>query len=437
MPMITEVSQKMRELLKTGAETSAEETGLIQRQGGKVNGSNLCQTLVFGWWQNPDATLEQLSQTGRSVGLDISPQGLNQRFTQQTSEFLKHVVNQLVLQKVVGEKTEVELFERFRQVYIQDSSIVTFPAQLREIWQGNGGKGTASTVKLETRLELKRGELDGPHLVNGCVHDSKAGQQHEPGVKGALYLRDLGYWKLDDLEQVHEQKSWWVSRLKSQTKFYVADEAWTAAQWCQQQTDDRFELPIRLGMQHQIPARFLGQRVPPHVAQERRRKLKRAAKKRGVTLSAQRLQLCDWTLLVTNAPVALISYEEAFVLQRIRWQVELLFKLWKSHGKIDKSRSLNVWRRLCEFYAKLIAMVLQQWLFSITIWRFPDRSWVKASQTISEHVIRLATSLDSAVAFDLVLNHLRHILSRGCRINKSIKQKRAFATLLAFESEIA
>lgn len=434
MTIIPEVGQKMRAMLNKVAQKCAQETKLVQRQGGKVNGTNLSQTLVFGWWQNPDATLEQLCQTGMSVGLSITPQGLDQRFNRQASELLKRVLQEVVAQKVVGEQTNIGLFERFSHVYIQDSSMVTLATELQEIWQGNGGKGTASTVKLETRLELKQGQLDGPHLVNGRVNDNKAGQQHAPVEQNALHLKDLGYWKLDDLQQAHQQGSWWVSRLKAQTKFHVATKVWAAADWCQQQSEDEFEVAIELGKQHKIRARLLGQRVPPEVAQERRRKLKRAAKKQGVTLSAQRLQLCEWTLLVTNAPVDLISYEEAFVLQRIRWQIELLFKLWKSAGKIDKSRSLNPWRQLCELYAKLIAMVLQQWLFAITIWRFPDRSWTKASQTVRAHVIRLATTIQVADAFDSVLADLRHVLSRGCRINKSKKQKRAYASLLAFDN---
>ena len=112
MTIITEVSHKMRELLDTTAQICAEETRLVQRQGGKVNGANLCQTLVFGWWQNPDASLEQLCQTGMSVGLTISPQGLDQRFNQQTGKFLKSLLNQIVAQKVTGEKTSIRLFER-------------------------------------------------------------------------------------------------------------------------------------------------------------------------------------------------------------------------------------------------------------------------------------------------------------------------------------
>ncbi|MCA9988093.1 MAG: IS4 family transposase [Anaerolineales bacterium] len=431
MTIIPEISQKIRTVLGTAAAECAEEAQLVQRQGGKVNGVNLSQTLVLGWWQDPEASLEQLCQMGASVGLVLSPQGLDQRFNARTATFLRRLLARVLVERVGGEKVAVEILDRFSGVYVQDSSIVTLPAELRELWPGNGGKGTASTVKLETQLEMKRGELDGPHLVPGRLHDRCAEQQHAPIETNALQLKDLGYWSLDSLQAAAAAGCWWVSRLKLPTMFRVAGTLWTADQWCLQQQGDTFEVVIELGMYHRLPARLLGQRVPPDVAAERRRKLKRAAQKRGSTLTRERLRLCDWTLLVTNAPAALIAYDEAFVLMRLRWQIELLFKLWKSEGKIDKSRSDNVWRRLCEFYAKLIAMLLQHWLLAVTIWDYADRSWVKASRTIRQHVIRLATALDSAAACRRVLHDLRRILSRGCRINKSRKQQRTFSLLLA------
>jgi hypothetical protein len=113
-------------------------------------------------------------------------------------------------------------------------------------------------------------------------------------------------------------------------------------------------------MSHQIPARLLGQRVPPEVAQERRRKLRKAAKKRGSPLSQERLQLCDWTLVVTNAPPDLISYKEAFILLGIRWQIELLFKRMKQMLNMHPIQSKRQDSVQATIRALLVAWVLQE-----------------------------------------------------------------------------
>lgn len=55
-------------------------------------------------------------------------------------------------------------------------------------------------------------------------------------------------------------------------------------------------------------------------------------------------------IYVTNVPQALLSVEATLVLGRSRWQVEMIFKLWKSDGQIDESRSENLWHRVDELH---------------------------------------------------------------------------------------
>jgi IS4 transposase len=83
-------------------------------------------------------------------------------------------------------------------------------------------------------------------------------------------------------------------------------------------------------------------------------------------------------------PPERLTLREALVLGRMRWQIELLFKLWKSHGHVDESRSTKPWRILCEVYAKLLAMLVQHWVFLVSLWAYPDRSLPKAAQTVQK-----------------------------------------------------
>jgi IS4 transposase len=54
--------------------------------------------------------------------------------------------------------------------------------------------------------------------------------------------------------------------------------------------------------------------------------------------------------VLTNTPLEKLSFAQGLALLRARWQIELLFKLWKEHGFVDKWKTTHPWRILCEVY---------------------------------------------------------------------------------------
>jgi len=203
--------------------------------------------------------------------------------------------------------------------------------------------------------------------------------------------------------------------------------------WLRGQDLGPVDLPVQLGVEQRLPARLLAVRVPLAVAAERRRRLHAEARKKGQTVSQARLQGADWTILVTNVPVTLLSAEEALVLVRARWQIELLFKLWKQHGFLDEWRSAKPWRILCEVYAKLLALVIQHWLLLVSCWAAPDRSLVKAAQTVRSYVPLLASAFAGVLPLVRVLEHLCRTVGFGCRMNPRKKAPNTYQLLLALD----
>ncbi len=110
--------------------------------------------------------------------------------------------------------------------------------------------------------------------------------------------------------------------------------------------------------------------------------------------------------------------------------MELLFKLWKSHGRIDESRSAKPWRMLCEVYAKLLAMVVQHWLLVAGCWAYPDRSLVKAAQTVRKHALAMASAFGSLRRLLLALRVVIRCVASGCRLNKRKARPNTYQLLL-------
>lgn len=261
-------------------------------------------------------------------------------------------------------------------------------------------------------------------------------QSHLP--VGALRIADLGYFNLKVLAEQTENGSYWLSRLKLTTEVLTLDkQRISLGQMLGHRESSEIDTPILLGVKALLPARLLAQRVAPDVANQRRRQIRQQARRKGRTPSARRLALADWTILVTNAPQEKLSLCEGMVFLRVRWQIELLFKLWKSHGQVSHWQSQKPWRILCEVYAKLLVVIIQHWLILTGCWQIASRSLTKAAQTVAKHALHLAIAFASG-QIDRLINAVEVIancISAGCRLNPRKTSPNTYQLLLALTSE--
>jgi len=430
---IPQVAQAMQTVLTTVADTAAHETKFVQRAS-KMTGSLFAQTLTLGWLANPQASLEELTQTAATLGVAISPQGLDERFTQAAAHCLQQVLQAAVQQLLAAEPVAIPLLQRFRGVYVQDSTTLVLPDGLAGEWQGCGGNsaGTAAALKLQVGWELGTGALQGLWLQHGRASDRSSPLQTGAPPPGALRLADLGYYDLGVLATWATGGAYWLTRLRAGSCLWdERGQRLDLAQMLTAQEGPEVDILVRLGKTQRLPCRLVARRVPPDLAAERRRKLKAEARKKGRMVNRERLALADWTIFLTNAPVTLLTLAEVLVLARVRWQIELLFRLWKAHGQIDAWRSQKPWRILCEVYAKLLAMLVQHWLFLVSNWAYPDRSLRKAAQTVQKHALHLASVFGCREQLEAAIAVIQRCLAFGCRINKRREQPHTYQLLLA------
>jgi len=428
MTTVAELTHALQEVFTTTADALARRTGFVQRAS-KLTGAAFVQALVFGWLANPQASVEALAQAAAAVGVEISAQGLDQRFTEAAATFLEEMLAAAVQTVIAADPVAIPLLERFTAVVLLDSSTITLPAALALWWPGCSA-GTAA-LKLHVRYDLCRGCLSGLVVQEGRISDRSTAMQTAPLPRGALRISDLGFFTLGVFAAMTAQGVYWLSRLAPGTAVYTPDGArWDVLDLLAAQDTTTVDLTVTLGVDHRLPGRLRAVRVPEEVVNQRRRRLRADAKRRGKTPSAGQLAWCAWTIVVTSVPPTLLSLREALVLLRARWQIELLFKLWKSHGHIDESRSAQPWRVLTEVFAKLLAMVVQHWLLLVSCWAFPDRSLLKAAHTIRQHALSLASSLAYPAFLDHILAVVQRSIAAGCRLNRRKKHPNTYQLLL-------
>jgi hypothetical protein len=147
---IGELGEILQRLLIEDADHVGRESGFIRRQR-KFSGSSFAQTLVFGRQANANASLKELCQSASQAGVNISPQGLQERLNSQSAnEFLHRLLLRSPEYAVEGEAKPSALLRRFNGIYLQDSSKMELPAQFERLWQGNHPQ--QATLKVQTML---------------------------------------------------------------------------------------------------------------------------------------------------------------------------------------------------------------------------------------------------------------------------------------------
>src|SRR5437868_10130988 len=91
MTSIPRLSGMLRRLCVTQANQLARQAGVIQRER-VFSGASLLQLLVFGWLTNPQGGPSHLARFAGSLGLKLSKQAVEERFTRRTADWLLAVL---------------------------------------------------------------------------------------------------------------------------------------------------------------------------------------------------------------------------------------------------------------------------------------------------------------------------------------------------------
>jgi hypothetical protein len=433
MITVTQLSKTLQDLLTTTANELARPTGFVERES-KISGAIFTQALTLGWLENPEATLEELTQQVAALGVRVSAQGLDCRLNERAAELLKQILGRAAQEMVAVEPVAIPLLQRFQGVYIQDSTTLTLPNDLAQVWPGCGGNGSVgqAALKVQVQFDLCSGCLSHLDLQSGRAQDRNAPVQTVPLPVGSLRLADLGYFSVAVFQALSQTGVYWLSRYQAQVGLW--DEQGNRLElpdWLASQTAQIIDFPVCLSVGYRLPCRLLAVRVPQAVAATRRRQLRTQARKKGQTVSQARLRLAAWTIFVTNVPVEKLTVAEALVLGRCRWQIELLFNRWKTDGKVGQSRRTKPWPILCELYAKLLGALIQHWILLIGCWHYPDRSLRKALKTVRKYALSILLALDRTARLAEILARIQQGLRAGCRINKRKAAPHTFQLLLA------
>jgi hypothetical protein len=273
VPQSSSLEETLSYVLEERANVLARETGCVQRQV-KFSGATLLQTVVFGWLQHPDASLESLASTAEIRAVSVTDTAIHKRFTPQCAQFLHRMLEELSQVVVLADQdVPLALVRRFGTVVLEDSSSIALPDALAELWRGCGGNQahTASAVKLHVRWDLKRGRLWGPALTAGRASDHSSPWADEALPPKSLYCSDLGYFHLGRLAGRQRAKVYSLTRLRAGTALFSEQgKRLKLSKVLPPKVGQMKELRVQVGASQRLPMRLLLLRVPKKIGDKRR-----------------------------------------------------------------------------------------------------------------------------------------------------------------------
>jgi hypothetical protein len=442
MLSIAELQPALHDLFHDTADQLARDTGFCRRAR-KLTGSVFARALVFSLLENPASTLDDFAEFAtEALDTPVSPQAFDQRFTAAAADFLRQLFLEAFNRSFNSLRPALlPVLRRFRGVYLRDATLLGLPPALALAFPGRGGRhvphGQAAACKLVFEAEVSTGELTEVSVLAGLDNERTAEVAGKPLPEGALLLEDLGFFSGDRLQDYIDQKVYVLSRVPAWTAFFdQRGRRLDLVKELRRAKGDCLEWSLRILHDSKVTVRLLAVRLPEREAERRRERVRQEAKKRGRPVSQKKLDLCEWNLLVTNAPAALLGVFEAGAVRRVRWQIELVFKGFKSEGQLDRTRSQRPERVLGELYAKLLALVVQHWALLAAGYQMLRHSALRAARRVRRRARQLLRGVGRPEALARAVAELARVLERRCRVRRRKKTPSTFDRLLAHDYEV-
>jgi len=384
--------------------------------------------------QKPMAKDRDFRMMAAKLGVQVTEEAIQHRFTDGLVRFLEEMLKDAVTQTLGAKPVATTVTRKFTDIRVGDSTTLILPDELADRYPGCGGTGTAcrAALKIQVLWSLGTGQLLQWLIEPGRASDSLSGIAAATPPKGSLSLFDLGYFSLERFRRVGEAGAYWISRFQHGTRvFDSAGKAVDLLRFLRQQGETGLvDVDVLLGEKDRLPCRLVAVRAPAEVVARRRHNLREKARDHGREASQEYLDLQEWTIFVTNCPPELLTWKEVVILYRARWQVELLFKLWKSHNHLaQRDPHASPQRQMAILYAKLIGVIVQHWLLLVTTWNDAQRSLRKAAAILCGWVDLLSEVLDDLQGLRNVLHRLAAAIAQTARITRRRKHPSLFQLL--------
>lgn len=347
----------------------AKKNQFIQRSSSKLKGYEFIKAMIIPSQGLSTDSLQGICKRVEDFNPDakLSAQALSLRINSSAAkELMKNVfatLLQSVQSKIIDNCPKLNIvLGQFNAVYIEDSTVAKLNEKLQKEFAGTtrGGFGAKSQIKIDLIYNVLKGIIVNVDLHNGKEPDQGLASKIIKFIQpNDLVIRDLGYFVLKSLRNISELGGYFLSRWQSNVKIFLKKDDLCPVN-LGNYIDKNYsnyniiDIPQVFLGDEKLPSRLILYRQPKEIVEKKRREANKRAKETGRQMSSSKKLCLQFAIFVTNVPKNMLEAKIVGTIYRLRWEIELIFKRWKSQLQIDYLKGIDknrieclIWSRLC------------------------------------------------------------------------------------------
>lgn len=356
-PTSTTLTQPLIVLLpREKIEQEAQRLGVVVRRR-IVDIHALVWTLVLGFQTGSRRTISALHWTyQKATGHSLSRSSFYERFTSELATLLRILAQEAIIS--LGDRVNPQLLTGFRELLALDATVIRLHALLAEAYGACRTNHTKAAAKLHIVMNVVDGSPRRVKLTPERTNDQTPWRQVGRWLQGCLLLFDMGYFSYHLFDRIDRNGGFFLTRCKANANplIVAVHRKWRG----------RSVPPTGLRLKEILPR--LNRKVldvQVEIDFKRRPYLGYQTRVRRTfrLIAIRNDETGAYHVYLTNLPADRLRAEDVQALYALRWQVELLFKALKSHGRLDQLPSSNqdiveVW-----VWASILATATSQALY--------------------------------------------------------------------------
>jgi hypothetical protein len=318
----------------------ANQSGFKRRKEKKLNGKNL----VLGFMLMSCYGINTFSQWAQEVswlsGQSVSKQAVCKRITSFFVSFVLLILNEVFAQhikQVVDKVRVMNQLKKYKNIFVQDSTILHLPECLNKFYPGNYSRGKIKAcIRIQIIIELRTNKIVQFKVTNYAKNDqSMSPLILEVAQKRDLIIRDMGYFVMQVFEDMTKASVKFITRVKSGVKIYHPKTGAEIDLVKLFRNKNKIDQWVLVSSKSKLLLRLIAVKMPEDISNQRIKKEKCNRNKR-LNHSDAYYKLMRYTIYLTTESESELKVQEVVKIYALRWRIESIFKTWKSELHLQK-----------------------------------------------------------------------------------------------------